>query len=72
MRRRRNEVTFELRKNKRDESLFKRRNVPQAEPRAPEEEEADKALGHTSLDAIVTNANSPEPEIQLSAIQGAR
>ncbi|KAG8196256.1 hypothetical protein JTE90_023812 [Oedothorax gibbosus] len=71
MRRRRNEVTFELRKNKRDESLFKRRNVP-SEVRSADEDEADKAFGYTNLDAIVTNANSPEPEVQLSAIQGAR
>ncbi|CAL1287528.1 unnamed protein product [Larinioides sclopetarius] len=70
MRRRRNEVTFELRKNKRDESLLKRRNVPQTD--TTDEDDIDKTLGHTSLDAIVTNANSAEPDVQLSAVQGAR
>ncbi|GFT01943.1 importin subunit alpha-4 [Trichonephila clavipes] len=70
MRRRRNEVTFELRKNKRDESLLKRRNVPQAE--STEEEDVDKNLGYCTLESIVTNANSLEPGVQLSAIQGAR
>ncbi|XP_035223896.1 importin subunit alpha-3-like isoform X2 [Stegodyphus dumicola] len=70
MRRRRNEVTFELRKNKRDESLLKRRNVPQAE--ATDEDDVDRSMSHTSLELIVTNANSSEPEVQLSAVQGAR
>lgn len=70
MRRRRNEVTFELRKSKRDESLLKRRNVPHVEH--TEEEDVDKTLGHTSLESIVSNANSCEPDLQLSAIQAAR
>lgn len=70
MRRRRNEVTFELRKNKRDESLLKRRNVPPTD--STDEDEADRSLNHTNLEVIVQNANSNEPTIQLNAVQAAR
>jgi len=70
MRRRRNEVTVELRKNKRDESLLKRRNVPQSE--LTDEEDGDKTLNHTSLETIVENASSNQPRLQLSAVQAAR
>ncbi|XP_013791093.2 importin subunit alpha-3-like [Limulus polyphemus] len=70
MRRRRNEVTVELRKSKRDESLLKRRNVPQAD--STDEDEADRSLNHTNLEVIVQNATSPEPGVQLSAVQTAR
>lgn len=70
MRRRRNEVSIELRKNKRDESLLKRRNVPHAD--IIDEDDIDRAMGHTSLEIIVSNANSSEPDIQLIGIQGAR
>ncbi|CAN8021400.1 unnamed protein product, partial [Ixodes persulcatus] len=68
MRRRRNEVTVELRKNKRDESLLKRRNVPQVD--STDEEEADRS--HTDLQTIVLNASSNDPNLQLSAVQSAR
>uniref|UniRef100_T1IVG4 Importin subunit alpha n=1 Tax=Strigamia maritima TaxID=126957 RepID=T1IVG4_STRMM len=70
MRRRRNEVTVELRKNKREESLLKRRNVPQTD--STDEEETDKGLNHTSLETIVLNASSNQPSLQLSAVQAAR
>ncbi|CAN7996860.1 unnamed protein product [Ixodes hexagonus] len=68
MRRRRNEVTVELRKSKRDESLLKRRNVPQVD--STDEEEADRS--HTDLQTIVLNASSSDPNLQLSAVQSAR
>ncbi|XP_071950554.1 importin subunit alpha-3-like [Antedon mediterranea] len=68
MRRRRNEVTVELRKNKRVEAILKRRNVPELEPG---EEEDDKPV-NTNLESIVNDAKSPKPEVQLTAIQAAR
>lgn len=70
MRRRRNEVTVELRKNKRDESLLKRRNVPQTDE--TDEDELDHGINHTSLEVIVQNASSSEPKTQLSGVQAAR
>ncbi|GIX82668.1 importin subunit alpha-3 [Caerostris darwini] len=70
MRRRRNEVTFELRKNKRDETLLKRRNVPHTE--STDDDDTEKNLKHTTLEAIVADASSDRPDVQLSAIQGAR
>lgn len=70
MRRRRNEVSIELRKNKRDESLLKRRNVPHID--TLDDDDGGRAMCHTSLDLIVSNANSSEPDVQLTAVQGAR
>lgn len=70
MRRRRNEVTVELRKSKRDESLLKRRNVPQSDD--TEDDELDRSANHTSLEVIVQNASSPEPKTQLIGVQAAR
>uniref|UniRef100_A0A2L2YBY9 Importin subunit alpha n=2 Tax=Parasteatoda tepidariorum TaxID=114398 RepID=A0A2L2YBY9_PARTP len=70
MRRRRNEVTFELRKNKRDESLLKRRNVPLPDPN--DDDDGDDSPLPTSLEEIVSNALSDDPAIQLAAVQGAR
>ncbi|XKL66606.1 hypothetical protein PGB90_010026 [Kerria lacca] len=70
MRRRRTEVTVELRKNKRDETLQKRRNVPTVEP--GDEEEFDKSFALADLEQLVEEAHSPQAEVQLFAVQSAR
>jgi len=69
MRRQRTEVSFELRKNKRDEHILKRRNVPHGESTDSEENEKPTKQ---SLEAIVQNAASNEPIVQLNAVQAAR
>ncbi|XP_071454203.1 importin subunit alpha-3 [Hetaerina americana] len=68
MRRRRNEVTIVLRKSKRDETLLKRRNVPQVD--STDEEEIDRTT--TNLEQLVANARSDNPAVQLNAVQSAR
>jgi len=69
MRRRRTEVTVELRKNKRDEHILKRRNVPQQD--STDSEDTEKPV-QQSLETIVQNAASDQPAVQLSAVQAAR
>lgn len=69
MRRRRTEVTVELRKNKRDEHILKRRNVPQID--STDSEENEKPV-QQSLESIVQDASSDKPAVQLSAVQAAR
>lgn len=70
MRRRRNEVTVELRKNKREETLQKRRNVPLAD--STDEDDLEK-MAQVNLDMLVTEAaRKDNPELQLLAVQSAR
>ncbi|CAG2209998.1 KPNA3_4 [Mytilus edulis] len=69
MRRRRTEVTIELRKNKREQHVLKRRNVPAQD--STDSDEIEK-LPNQSLKTIVENAASEEPNVQLSAVQAAR
>ncbi|KAL4219948.1 Importin subunit alpha-3 [Mactra antiquata] len=70
MRRRRTEVTVELRKNKREEHVLKRRNVPLAADSTDSDEFERPSC--QSLQDIVQNAYSSEPAVQLSAVQAAR
>uniref|UniRef100_A0A8C5RHQ5 Importin subunit alpha n=1 Tax=Laticauda laticaudata TaxID=8630 RepID=A0A8C5RHQ5_LATLA len=72
MRRQRNEVVVELRKNKRDEHLLKRRNVPHEDICEDSDIDGDFRVQNTSLEAIVQNASSDNQGVQLSAVQAAR
>lgn len=71
MRRRRNEVTVELRKNKREETLQKRRNVPVMD--STDEDDIEKSLSSTNLVQLVEQAGADDnPPLQLMAVQSAR
>ncbi|KAJ8937612.1 hypothetical protein NQ318_018425 [Aromia moschata] len=71
MRRRRNEVTVELRKNKREETLQKRRNVPVVD--STDEDDIEKSLSNTNLEQLVAQADADDnPPLQLIAVQSAR
>lgn len=67
MRRRRNEVTIELRKNKREETLQKRRNIFDVESL-----DDDDMVRKINVQDIVKNAASSDPTLQLNAVQAAR
>lgn len=70
MRRRRNEVTVELRKNKREETILKRRNVPQTTAESTDE---DDYTSPSNLSKLVEKAgNSDDKDEQLAAVQAAR
>uniref|UniRef100_A0A670I6K3 Importin subunit alpha n=1 Tax=Podarcis muralis TaxID=64176 RepID=A0A670I6K3_PODMU len=58
--------------NKRDEHLLKKRNVPQEESLEDSDADADFKAQNVTLEAILQNATSDNPIIQLSAVQAAR
>lgn len=74
LRRRRNEVTVELRKNKREESLQKRRNVPSDLDISGDLENggSEKSPEYLSLGLILQQSVDPDPEVRLNAIRQAR
>lgn len=71
MRRRRNEVTVELRKNKREEAVLKRRNVPVMDATTTDED--DFVSSSINLKKLAkTASDSSNPDQQLQAVQAAR
>lgn len=72
MRQRRQEVSVELRKNKKEDQLLKRRNIEADEPTSPLQESNGQTLPH-NLDEIMTLIGYPhKPEDQFIAVQAIR
>lgn len=72
MRRRRTEVTVELRKNKRDDTLTKKRQIEGLTADSTDDEDLRENLSTASLETIVEKAKSADPATQLAAVQAAR
>lgn len=73
MRQRRQEVSVELRKNKRDDQLQKRRNIEADEPTSPlQESNGQLPIAAMSMEEIMSNILNPNPMMQFTAVQGVR
>jgi len=66
------EVTVELRKNKRDDTLSKKRQIEGITADSTDEEDLSKNLSTASLETIVEKARSADQATQLAAVQAAR
>ncbi len=76
LRKNRVETSVNIRKDKREETLTKRRNIPTASIDSDDASTSagglSMATGRENLGAIVENARSGDPETQLAAVQQAR
>lgn len=74
LRQRRHEVTVELRKNKKEDQLFKRRNIHNEEPpvTSPLQENNNQSPVPLKLEEILTFINSNNPQKEFAAVQAAR
>ncbi|XP_046751623.1 importin subunit alpha isoform X2 [Diprion similis] len=73
VRRRRNEVSVELRKAKRDDQLLKRRNISVgSEPQSPPGDNETAVQINMSIEEIIAGMNSSDEPIQLQATQACR
>lgn len=74
MRQRRQEVNVELRKNKKEDQMLKRRNIAAEEPSSPLQESNGQSvnLAPMTLDEIMDLLESKNPIKQFNAVQGVR
>jgi importin subunit alpha-1/8 len=73
MRQRRQEVSVELRKNKKEDQLLKRRNIEAVEPTSPlQESNGQSPVATMTLDDIIANIQNPNPTMQFQAVQAVR
>ena len=73
MRQRRHEVTVELRKNKKDDQLLKRRNIEAEEPGSPlQDANGQSPVMNLSLDEIVRLIYCGLPKQEYCAVQAIR
>jgi len=72
IRRKHNEGTVALRKNKRDETLTKKRQIEGFTADSTDDEDLHQNLSTASLETIVEKARSADPATQLAAVQAAR
>jgi importin subunit alpha-2 len=74
MRQRRQEATIELRKNKKDDQIMKRRNIEVQEPTSPLQENNAQSPNAVSmpLDEIMTSIQSTNLTMQHLAVQTVR
>ena len=66
------DVTVSIRKDKRDDTLSKKRQMEGFAADSTDDEDLRENLSTASLETIVEKARSPEPNVQLAAVQAAR
>lgn len=73
MRRRRNEVTIELRKQRKDDQLSKRRNISEADPTSPlQESNSQTTAALMSVEEIMVGMFGNTDEVRLKSVIAAR
>lgn len=73
MRQRRQEVSVELRKNKKEDQMLKRRNIEINEPTSPLQETTNQAIASTmTLEEIMATIKQSDPLSQFTAVQAVR
>ena len=73
MRQRRQQISIELRKNKKEDQLLKRRNIEAQEPISPlQESNAQSPTFSFSVDEVLTAIQSTNPTLRFQAVQSVR